>query len=124
MSDPVTTARSARENLARGLAALQAPGVPPGLLDVAEPVAEAMSALHRIESTHGAALRDAAPSALQAVRRALGMLQAQGNVPAVEQAVEAVAGSLSLVHALNQMLVGAAAAPQERPDPSRHDRDS
>lgn len=113
MTDSVSTARSARENLARGLAALQSPGVPPAVMDVAEPVAEAMSALHRIESTQGGALGDAAPAALQSVRRALGMLQAQpGGVAAVEQAMEAIAGSLSLVHILNQALV---AQPAQQP---------
>ncbi len=110
MTDPVSAARSARENLAQGLAALQTPGVPPQLGDVAEPVAEAMSALHRIESTHGGALGEAGPVALAAVRRALSLLQAQSaSHPAVNQAVEAVAGSLGLVHGLTQ---AAPAAPQ------------
>jgi hypothetical protein len=119
MTDSVSTARAARENLARGLSALQGPGVPEALMDVAEPVAEAMSHLHQIESSHGAALGQAAPSALQAVRRALAMLQAQAQgAPAVDQAIEAVAGSLSLVHALNQMLVGQPApAPSPQPAP-------
>jgi hypothetical protein len=108
MTDPATAARSARENLARGLAVLQAPGIPPQIMDVAEPVAQAMGALHRIESSGGAATRDQAPIALDAVRRALAMLQsAAGQHPAVDQATEAVAGSLGLVHSLSQ----AAAAP-------------
>ena len=51
MSDPVSAARAARENLARGLGALQSPGVPPQFMSVAEPVAHAMSALHRIEAS-------------------------------------------------------------------------
>ena len=55
MSDPVSAARAARENLARALGALQSPGVPPQLMSVAEPVAHAMSALHRIEASHGEA---------------------------------------------------------------------
>jgi hypothetical protein len=116
MNDPVSTARDARQNLARGLAALQAPGVPASLMDVAEPVAEAMSALHRIESSQGAALADAAPTALVSVRRALGMLQAQPvGEPAVDLAIESVAGSLSLVHALNQSLAAAAPPPAATP---------
>src|SRR3954462_13851269 len=98
MSDPVTAARAARENLARGLGALQSPGVPPQLMSVAEPVAQAMSALHRIESTHGAAIAEAGPAALLAARQALGTLQtAAGQHPAVDQALEAIAGSLSLI---------------------------
>ncbi|MCB9588090.1 MAG: PilZ domain-containing protein [Polyangiaceae bacterium] len=103
MSDPVSGARSARENLAQGLAALQAPGVPPHLMNVAEPIAKAMSALHQIEASGGAAAPQHAPVALEAVRGALAQLQgADGVHPAVTQAMEAVASSLGLVHSLNQ----------------------
>jgi Tfp pilus assembly protein PilZ len=71
---------------------------------VAEPVAHAMGALHRIESTGGAALGEAAPSALGWVRQALALLQAQQVVhPAVDQAMEAIAGSLGVVHQLAQL---------------------
>ncbi len=80
MLDPITSARTARENLARGLAALQSPGVPPALMEVAEPIAAAMSALHRIESSAGTALPVSAPVALESVRRALALLQAQPPV--------------------------------------------
>src|SRR5437773_5668062 len=115
MSDPVMMARSAREQLAQGLAALQSPGVPAALLNVAEPVAQAMSALHQIEASHGAARAHAAPQALDAVRRALSSLQAdQSRHPAVAQAVEAVAGSLGFVHTLTQA-PAAAPAPAQRP---------
>ena len=103
MSDPVTAARAARENLARGLGALQSPGVPPQLMTVAEPVAHAMSALHRIEASHGAAVAEAGPAALNAARQALSILQVSaGQHPAVDQALEAIAGSLSLIHQLAQ----------------------
>jgi len=103
MSDPVTAARAARENLARGLGALQTPGVPPQLMSVAEPVAHAMSALHRIEASHGAAVAEAGPAALVAARQALATLQVSaGQHPAVDQALEAIAGSLSLIHGLAQ----------------------
>jgi hypothetical protein len=103
MSDPVTAARAARENLARGLGALQMPGVPPQLMSVAEPVAHAMSALHRIEASHGAAVAEAGPAALNAARQALATLQVSaGQHPAVDQALEAIAGSLSLIHQLAQ----------------------
>lgn len=103
MADPVSVARSARENLAEGLAALQRPSVPPDAQDVAEPVALAMRALHGIEASQGAALGENAPQALDAVRRALAMLQTQpeGN-PAIDRAIEAIADSLGLVHSLNQ----------------------
>jgi hypothetical protein len=111
MTDPASAARTARESLARGLAILQSPGVPPHLLDVAEPVAQAMGALHRIEASGGGSL-DQAPAALDAVRRALAQLQASsGAHPAVDQAMEAVAGSLGLVHGLTQIQPAAAPAP-------------
>ncbi len=104
MSDPVNMARTARERLAQGLAALQSPGVPAALLNVAEPVAHAMSALHQIEASGGATRAQSAPQALESVRRALGALQADAsNHPAVMQAIEAVAGSLGLVHGLTQV---------------------
>jgi hypothetical protein len=72
-------------------------------MSVAEPVAYAMSALHSIESTHGASLADAGPAALHAVRQALSTLQgAAGQHPAVDQALESIASSLSLIHGLAQ----------------------
>jgi hypothetical protein len=109
MSDPVSLARGARENLARGLAALQGPGVPQHLIAAAEPIAQAMSALHRIEATQGAARGEAGPTALQGARQALGILQAvPPGSPAVDQALEAIAGSLGLIHQLAQ-----AAAPAQ-----------
>lgn len=111
MSDPVSAARAARENLARGLGALQTPGVPPQLMSVAEPVAHAMSALHRIEASGGAAVADAGPAALNAARAALATLQVSaGQHPAVDQALEAIAGSLSLIHGLAQPAPAAAFA--------------
>ncbi len=103
MSDPVTAARAARENLGRGLGALQSPGVPAQLMSVAEPIAHAMSALHRIEASGGAAVGEAGPAALNAARAALAILQVSaGQHPAVDQALEAIAGSLSLIHGLAQ----------------------
>ena len=103
MSDPVSLARAARENLARGLAALQSPAVPPQVMVVAEPIANAMSALHRVEASHGAASHEAGPAALNAARHALAMLQQQPQgYPAVDQALEAIAGSLNLIHQLAQ----------------------
>ncbi|HEY6728860.1 MAG TPA: PilZ domain-containing protein [Polyangiaceae bacterium] len=114
----MSTARSARENLRQGLAALQAPGVPPGVTQAAEPVAQAMGALHQIEASGGAGLAQHAPVALEAVRRALGMLQGQPSaVPAVSQALEAVAGSLSLVHQLSQSVMVNAATQRQQPSP-------
>ena len=111
MSDPVSLARAARENLARGLAALQSPNVPPQVMAVAEPIAHAMSALHRVEASQGAARGEAGPAALAAARQALGMLQQQPQgYAAVDQALEAIAGSLNLIHQLSQ-----APAPAQQP---------
>ena len=120
MSDPVTTSRSARESLARGLAALQTdPNVPPNILNIAEPIAQAMGSLHQIERSQGVELTQHAETALGHVRGALAQLQAQpATHPAVANALEAVASSLGLVHQLSKMVQGptdapaAAAAPQ------------
>lgn len=116
MTDPASAARTARESLARGLSVLQSPGVPPAIMDVAEPIAQAMGALHKIEATQGGALAEQAPLALDAVRRGLSMLQASAGHPVVDQAMEAVAGSLGVIHSLSQMRPAApapvAAAPQ------------
>ena len=87
MSDVVTLARTARESLALGLNALQAdPRVPPHLVELAAPIAQAMGALHRIESTGGAQLAQDAQAALTHVQAALGSLQAQ---PPTQEAVVA-----------------------------------
>lgn len=114
MSDPVTTSRTARESLARGLNALQAdPSVPPHLVELAAPIAQAMGALHQIEKS--SQLVPHAEVALTHVRGALAKLQAQPPThPAVAAALEAVASSLSLVHALGKM---AAPAPAPQPAP-------
>lgn len=107
MSDPITLARSAREELSRALGLLQAPGTPAALLAVAEPIAAALRVLRGIELGGGAPVEAAAREALGAVRGALGLLQEQlGAHPAVDDAVEAVAQSLSLVHDLAQAASG------------------
>jgi len=112
MSDPVSAARAARESLARGLGALQSPGVPPQLMAVAEPVAHAMTVLHRIEASQGAAAGEAGTVALAATRQALATLQVSaGQHPAVDQALEAIAGSLGLIHQLSQSAQAPAVSP-------------
>ncbi len=113
MTDPITTSKSARESLARGLNALQAdPSVPPQLVELAAPIAQAMGALHQIERTQQ--LAPHAEVALSHVRGALGQLQAANSThPAVRQALEAVATSLSLVHSLTRMANGPVAAPPQ-----------
>ena len=113
MSDPASSARTARESLSRGLSALQSdPNIPPNLVALAAPIAQAMGALHQIERSNGTQLVPHASVALENVRTALGQLQAQpNNHPAVAQAVEAVASSLGLVHALSKLAGPAAPAP-------------
>lgn len=103
--DLVTLARTARESLARGLGALQTPGAPPQLMASAEPIANAMSALHRIEGSHGNIGPEVGAAALTAVRQALSQLQSQPVAhPAVDQAMAAIASSLGMVHQLSQSL--------------------
>jgi hypothetical protein len=102
MSDPVSAAKSAREALARALGAIQSdPSVPQQLMAIAEPISSAMGALFQVERSGGAAASTSGPVALDAVRRALSMLQQQpSSLPAVQIALEAVAGSLGLIHGL------------------------
>ena len=127
MSDIPTTARTARESLARGLTALQSdPNIPPQLVELAAPIAQAMGALMQIERSNGATLSPHAETALSNVRTALSQLQQQPpNHPAVAAAMEAVAGSLGMVHALNKLVAQpaapqpvAAVAPQPAPAPA------
>lgn len=119
MSDPVTAAHVARHHLARGLGLLQLPGMPPTVFVVADSIATAMGALYRIECTRGAAAPDAAATALVEVRRALGLLQDRATVhPVVEETLDDVAASLSLVHALAQG-VNAVAPTPPRHEPTR-----
>ena len=103
--DLVTMARTARESLARGLGALQTPGAPPHLMAAAEPIANAMSALHQVEGNRGNVGPEVGAAALAAVRQALSQLQSSPVAhPAVDQAMEAIAASLGLVHQLSQNL--------------------
>ncbi|MCA9590196.1 MAG: PilZ domain-containing protein [Myxococcales bacterium] len=121
MSDPITTSRSAREALSKGLNALQTdPSIPPHLLELAAPIAQAMGALHQLEKTQQ--LAPHADVALQHVRAALASLQQQAPThAAVNNALESVAASLGMVHSLSKMANGPAAQPppaQAAPAPS------
>jgi uncharacterized protein (TIGR02266 family) len=113
VSDPVSMARTARESLARGLNALQGdPSIPPQLVDLGQPIAQAMGALYKIEASRGAELQPHAQTALSNVQGALASLQAQpAQHPAVAAAMEAVAGALASVHALSRSAQAPAAAP-------------
>jgi hypothetical protein len=114
MSDPVSAAKSAREALARALGAIQSdPSVPQAMMAIAEPISNAMGALFQVERSGGAAAATSGPVALEAVRRALALLQQQpSNLQAVQIAMEAVAGSLGLVHGLAAPPPAAAPQPQ------------
>jgi hypothetical protein len=104
VSDVITLARTARESLARGLSALQAdPNLPPHLLELAAPIAQAMGALHQIERSGGTQIMPGAQTALANVQTALAQLQAQPTQhPAINAAMEAVAGALGAVHTLTR----------------------
>jgi hypothetical protein len=121
MSDPVSAAKSAREALARALGAIQSdPNVPQQLMAVAEPISSAMGALFQVERSGGAAASTSGPVAIDAVRRALSLLQQQpSNLPAVQIALEAVAGSLGLVHSLTAPAPAPAPAQQPYAQPAQ-----
>lgn len=103
MNQFVDSARTARQKLATALGLLQSPGVESFLDTVAEPVARAMGALHKIESSQGASLSEGGPLALAAIREALAILQSvSSHHPILEQVLEQVAGSLGLIHSLAQ----------------------
>ncbi|MBI4705863.1 MAG: hypothetical protein HY744_32625, partial [Deltaproteobacteria bacterium] len=123
MSEPANLAKSARETLSAALAALQSSDdVPDELLAVAEPIARTMGILHAVERSDGTQL-ERTQEALSNVRGALGALQNVGAAhPAVDAAMEAVAGSLAKLFALSRCKPAAAApaaakaaAPEARP---------
>ena len=117
MDDPRTTAKTAREGLARGLQLLQDPQLPPPFLTAAEPIARAMGTLMQVERGDGnpAGVRPLAEQTLLGIRDALGRLQSLPmSHPAAEQAMASVASSLALVHGLTRL----GAAPPG-PPPSR-----
>ncbi|MGH7282376.1 MAG: PilZ domain-containing protein [Polyangiaceae bacterium] len=120
MSDPASTARAARESLSKGLNALQSdPNLPPQLMELAAPIAQAMGALHQIERSNGAQLLPYANIALEKVRAALAQLQTgPQNFAAIAAAMEAVASSLGQVHALSKLAGPAQASPQPAPQPA------
>jgi uncharacterized protein (TIGR02266 family) len=113
VSDVITTARTARESLARALNVLQSdPSAPPQLMELAAPIAQAMGALMNIERT--GQIMPHADVAVNNVRGALSSLQQQASLhPSVGQAMEAVASSLGLVH--NLWRLGQPQAPQAAP---------
>jgi Tfp pilus assembly protein PilZ len=123
LSDVVTLARTARESLARGLNALQGDAnVPPHLVQLAEPIAQAMGALHQIERSGGGPVGPNAQAALTSLQQALAQLQSQPTRhPVLATATEAVAGALGSVHALARAAAGPAGpTPNLAPQPPAH----
>jgi hypothetical protein len=116
MADPKELANKARSTLSQALGALQAgDDVPDALLDIAEPIAKTMGVLHKVERT-GTGSTAEVDQALDNVRNALDALQQIGvNHPAVDQAMEAVAGSLSKMFALSKALKSGAAPAEAAP---------
>ena len=117
MSDPTSSARTARESLAKGLSALQAdPNVPKHLMDQAALIAQAMGALMQIEKTNGAKLIPYAEVALTAVRTVLANLQTMPtSIPAVAAAMESVAESLGVTHTLAKLAGADSVKPPPQP---------
>ena len=101
MSEPVRLAKLAREHLASALKTLQSEdGIPDELMDTADPIAEAMSTLHRIERSGGAVL-EGRTEALKKIRASLNqLLGITEEHPAIERVMEAVALALTKVATL------------------------
>jgi hypothetical protein len=123
VSDPVSLARSARESLSKGLNALQSdPKVPPNLIELGAPIAQAMGGLHQIEKNGGSQISPFADNALAAMRTALAQMQTLANPPAaLITSMEAVAASLGMVHTLSKLqpkAAGGAPASQAKAPPS------
>ncbi|XXX75717.1 hypothetical protein WMF30_49515 [Sorangium sp. So ce134] len=112
MSEPAQLAKSARELLAAALNALQSNGtVSPEIEALAEPIAQAMGIMHRIERSGGQTL-DGSEVALGHVRDVLNRLQRITVAdPVIDVLMEHVASSLSKVHALSRAQSAAAQAP-------------
>ncbi|WP_434043712.1 MULTISPECIES: hypothetical protein [Sorangium] len=118
MSEPAQLAKSARELLAAALNALQSNGgVSPQVEALAEPIAQAMGIMHRIERSGGQTL-DGSDVALGHVRDVLNRLQSVTVAdPVVDVLMEHVASSLSKVHALSRAQAAGAQAPVAAPAP-------
>ncbi|WP_437763656.1 hypothetical protein WMF27_39870 [Sorangium sp. So ce281] len=116
MSEPAQLAKSARELLAAALNALQSNGgVSPEIEALAEPIAQAMGIMHRIERSGGQAL-DGSEIALGHVRDVLNRLQRiTAADPVVDVLMEHVASSLSKVNALSRAQAAGASAQARAP---------
>ncbi|MFO0552504.1 MAG: hypothetical protein U0271_29210 [Polyangiaceae bacterium] len=123
MATPDVFAKTAREKLSAALNALQeSADTPVELLELAEPIAQAMGILHKVERSKGADLTGK-ETVLANVRGALDKLQNMTmSHPALDAVMEQVAGSLASVHQLARAQpVAAAPAPapaQPAPPPA------
>ncbi len=99
--EPVQLAKMARESLATALNAIQScDDAPDELFDAAEPIAQTITILRKIERGGGAML-DGRDIALKNVRKILADVQnIEGGHPAADDVLEAVASSLAKVNAL------------------------
>lgn len=114
-------AKTARTALAEALNALQTSAdVPDALMEVADPIANAMGILHRIERTQGQDLTGK-ELALKHVRTALDLLQGfEFSHEALDVVMEKVAGCLTAVHQVARMAAPSApgAAPPQAAAPA------
>jgi Tfp pilus assembly protein PilZ len=119
--EPVQLAKMARESLASALNAIQScDDAPDELFDVAEPIAQTITILRKIERGGGTML-DGRDIALKNVRKVLSDVQnIDTSHPATDEVLEAVAASLAKVNALARWKGGAQASvppPAEAPAP-------
>ena len=119
MSDPAQLAKAAREQLSSALNAIQEGGddVPAELMDIADPIAEAMGILHRIQKAEGSDL-SGREQALASVRGALDALQQiESSHAAIETVMEHVAMALTKLSALSRAKAVVAEQPKVEPKP-------
>jgi Tfp pilus assembly protein PilZ len=119
--EPVQLAKMARESLAVALNAIQScDDAPDELFDAAEPIAQTITILRKIERGGGAML-DGRDVALKNVRKILADVQnIEGGHPAADEVLEAVAASLAKVNALARWKVAGQPSvppPAEAPAP-------
>ncbi len=124
--EPVQLAKTARESLASALSAIQGcDDAPDELFDAAEPIAQTITILRKIERGGGAML-DGRDVALKNVRKVLADVQnIEGGHPAADEVLEFVAASLAKVNALARYKGGGqpsvpppAEAPAPKPAPA------
>ncbi len=125
--EPVQLAKMARESLASALNAIQGyDDAPDELFDAAEPIAQTITILRKIERGGGTML-DGRDVALKNVRKVLTDIQnIEGGHPAADEVLEFVAASLAKVNALARWKGGGgqpsvpppAEAPAPKPAPA------